>query len=262
MRPTTVASRTSRRSSASLSGSSRPSTGGPRHGDARVGGDRGHRGGGVARDHAQLDALLQQEGDRSRGRRGAAPRPAPRGPAAAGPRGAGSRGRAASAPPGPRRAPAPAARPRPRPAPAPPAPRPRSKCSGAPEHERAATQAHAAPAPPRGEGHDVAHRLRRRPDERRRSASRVLLPAGELAAKRPSDGRELVLLDAVGRHQLHHAQALLGERAGLVQADHVGRRQRLDGVELLAERAAPRHPHRWRSRRSARSAAPGPRGRS
>ena len=73
-------------------------------------------------------------------------------------------------------------------------------------------------------------------------ASRVLPPAGALAAKRPSMAESSPSVDAVGRHQPHHAQAFLGERAGLVQADHVGRRQRLHGVELLAERAAPRHP--------------------
>ena len=214
--------------------------GGPRHGDARVGGDRGHRGGGVPRDHAQLHALLQQEGHglagvgaQLLGQHHQAQRPQARGG-----RGIGGGGRQRHPALGEREHPPPVLGLGPRPG--------RQLLSEVEvlrraEHERAVTQAHAAPAPPRGEGHDVAHRLRGARmglgDRLERAA-----PGRRARGVAAERGRQLVLVDAVGRHQPHHAQAVLGEGAGLVQADHVGRRQRLHGVQLLAERAAPRHP--------------------
>ncbi len=73
--------------------------------------------------------------------------------------------------------------------------------------------------------------------ERRVAARR----AGGVAAEQH---RELALVGAVGGDQLHDPEAVLGEGAGLVDADRVHRRQRLDRVELLAERAAAGHPQR------------------
>ena len=47
-------------------------------------------------------------------------------------------------------------------------------------------------------------------------------------------------------HERHEPQRRLGQRAGLVDADRVDRRERLDRVQLLRERAGAGHPHRRR----------------
>ena len=138
--------------------------------------------------------------------------------------------------------------------------RPSVEVLGRPQHVGAAAHADAAPAPARGERHAPLDRLGLAAARRPAIASSVEVLPGELAAKRPSEDRELPLVDALGGHQLDHAEGLLGERAGLVEADHVGGRERLDGVELLAQRAAPRHPHRSRPRRSAATSSTRPSG--
>ena len=53
---------------------------------------------------------------------------------------------------------------------------------------------------------------------------------------------QLVRVDALGRDELEHAQARLRQRPRLVEADQVDRRERLDRVQLLRERAPPGHP--------------------
>ena len=85
---------------------------------------------------------------------------------------------------------------------------------------------------------------RRSPGTKAATASSVDVLPGRAGREAPERDRELPLVDPRGRHELDHPQGLLGERAGLVEADHVGRGERLDGVELLAEGAAARHPQR------------------
>ena len=109
------------------------------------------------------------------------------------------------------------------------------------EHEPLAAEVERAPAPPRGERH-----LRGRLDggvavgQRRRRGP----PRGSGCAtarsrrSRPSARASCGLVDPVGGHELDHAQRRLGQRAGLVGAHDVHRRQRLDRVELLREHAA------------------------
>ena len=57
---------------------------------------------------------------------------------------------------------------------------------------------------------------------------------------------QLVLVDAGSGEDLDDPQRRLGQRAGLVDAQRVDGGERLDRVELLRERAAPRHAHRRR----------------
>ena len=63
---------------------------------------------------------------------------------------------------------------------------------------------------------------------------------------------ELALVDAVGGDERLHLDARVRQRAGLVDADRVDRRERLDRVQLLRERAAARHAHRRDGVREAR----------
>ena len=99
---------------------------------------------------------------------------------------------------------------------------------------RRARRAASPPAEPRR-----VDRLERRVARRR---------AGGVAAERAG---QLVLVDALGRHQLDHPQRRLGQGAGLVGAHDRDRGQRLDRVELLGEDPAPRHLRR-RDRRGQR----------
>ena len=73
------------------------------------------------------------------------------------------------------------------------------------------------------------------------TASSVALRDGELAANTPSDRASSSLVDLAGGHELDDAQRRLGQRPGLVRAQHRDRRERLDRVELLREHAAAGH---------------------
>ena len=68
------------------------------------------------------------------------------------------------------------------------------------------------------------------------------LQGGVRARKRRSESsesaRQGVLADTGGRSERGDAEACLGQGSGLVEADRVGRGERLDGVELLRQRAA------------------------
>ena len=96
----------------------------------------------------------------------------------------------------------------------------------------------------------VGDRLQRRVARRRarRVARRARAPARP--RRRPSAGTSSTTR-SVG----------LGQRPGLVGADHVDRRERLDRVELLGEHAAPRHLRRGDRRGEADRAGSGPRAR-
>ena len=118
---------------------------------------------------------------------------------------------------------------------------PRSKCSGAPS--TIARRPRRSPLQRRREenGHDVGHGLRGGGiglgDGLERAA-----PGRRARGVAAEQGRELAPPRRPRPAPAPPRGGVLGERAGLVQADHVRRRQRLHGVELLAQRAAPRHP--------------------
>ena len=63
---------------------------------------------------------------------------------------------------------------------------------------------------------------------------------GERAAKLASSLGERRAVGSLCRHERDHARLGLGERARLVRAHHIHRRERLDRVQLLREHAAPR----------------------
>ena len=242
MRPTTVDSRTSSRMRVASTGSSRPSTGWPRSGMPASAAIAATVAGAspeitrISTPCSSRNATVSRASGRSCSAR--TTRPSGRSPA-----GGGESGRAAAscAPP---TAKASTRRPPPR----------LLACAhleaalegevlGRAQHVRAPAHRQAAPSPPGGERHALAHGLRR---------SRVGRGDGlerGVAARRarrvaPEQDRQLALVGVVGGDQVDHPQAVLGERAGLVDADRVGRRQRLDRVELLAQRPPPRHPQR------------------
>ena len=112
---------------------------------------------------------------------------------------------------------------------------------GRPEHVARAVEAQAAPAAAGRERHlglrldAVAGPVARDGGQRQvpvRCRRRV---AGEQRIR-------LVALDSGGGDHVHDVQARLGQRAGLVQADHGHRRERLDRVQLLGQHAAAGHP--------------------
>jgi hypothetical protein len=121
---------------------------------------------------------------------------------------------------------------------------------GRPEDVRHATEPERAPAAPRREGR-LALRLPRRAMEP--LADRAERPVPHPRARRElAEGeREPFLLDPGRRHDVDHAQLRLGQRARLVEANHIHRGQRLQGVELLCQRATARHPHCREGKREA-----------
>ncbi len=128
---------------------------------------------------------------------------------------------------------------------------PEREALGRAEDEGRPAQDDRAPAAARGEG-DVALRLLGRRLAGRCDRLERRVPARRGCREAGQRGRELLVVHAGRRDELDHAEAALGEGAGLVEADDVDGGQRLDRVQLLHERPAPGHAERRDRVRQAR----------
>ena len=117
--------------------------------------------------------------------------------------------------------------------------RPSANSSGAPStYARRRRVVSALQRRARGERHVVLGRSPPRPGPRPRSPQRRVR-AGELAAKRPSARAQLAARRSIAARRGRRAGGCVSV-PGLVEAEHVDRGERLDRVQLLRQRAAPR----------------------
>ena len=115
----------------------------------------------------------------------------------------------------------------------------RASTSGAPSTSvPRPSRVSAAPLARRRERHLARQRRRPRPGRRPAIACIVPLRRRRRSPRAPPRSlAQVVLVPAVGRLDADHAQAVVGERAGLVEADDVDRGEALDRVEPLRQRA-------------------------